>query len=72
MSAYCQFKYNNQFFSKYKVGDRQAMALADEVEEMLTVRGRLLTKVSDPMPDLSMMWTNFLPGLTFDSQASYC
>jgi hypothetical protein len=72
MSAYCQFKYNNQFFSKYKVGDQQAIALADEVEEVLTVRGQLLTKVSDLMPDLSMMWTEFLPGLTVNSQASHC
>ncbi|KDQ61407.1 hypothetical protein JAAARDRAFT_102468, partial [Jaapia argillacea MUCL 33604] len=46
-SAYCRFKYNYNFFTKYNVGnnrDRQQDDFAEEVHQVLTVTGQLLTK----------------------------
>jgi len=42
-SAYCRFKYEKQFFSKYKIG-QPGVALLDSLEQM-SVTGQLLTKV---------------------------
>lgn len=49
MSAYCRFKCNRKFFVKYSVGaPRQQVrgsSFSDDVEEVATVTGQLLTKV---------------------------
>ncbi|KAI0063981.1 hypothetical protein BV25DRAFT_1801221 [Artomyces pyxidatus] len=46
LSAYCRFRYGRQFFVKYHVGDRGAPrgGSADDVEEVQSVTGQLLTK----------------------------
>ncbi|KAL6307276.1 Rad9-domain-containing protein [Sparassis latifolia] len=45
MSAYCRFKYDKQFFSKYNVGNTAAAGSSrTEVEEVPTATGQLLTK----------------------------
>ncbi|KAG7446334.1 uncharacterized protein BT62DRAFT_968065 [Guyanagaster necrorhizus] len=41
-SAYCRFKYERQFFQKYKVGSPDSWA--EDVEEVTQVTGQLLTK----------------------------
>ncbi|KAK0225862.1 Rad9-domain-containing protein [Armillaria fumosa] len=41
-SAYCRFKYDRQFFQKYKVGSLDSFA--DDIEEVIQVTGQLLTK----------------------------
>lgn len=46
-SAYCRFKYDSPFFSKYRVGTPQAMTdWENDGEKSLSVTGQLLTKVS--------------------------
>ncbi|KAK0461319.1 Rad9-domain-containing protein [Desarmillaria tabescens] len=42
-SAYCRFKYESQFFQKYKIGSLDS--LADDIEEVTQVTGQLLTKL---------------------------
>lgn len=41
-SAYCRFKYERQFFSKYKVG---AETWGDDVEDVGNLTGQILVKV---------------------------
>ena len=45
MSAYCRFKYSKQFFARFHVGYHRRGG-DDEVEEVASVTGQLLTKVS--------------------------
>ncbi|KAI0319386.1 Rad9-domain-containing protein [Amylostereum chailletii] len=46
MSAYCRFRYGKQFFARYNVGERigRPMPFSDDLEEIQTVTGQLLTK----------------------------
>jgi len=49
-SAYCRFKYEKRFFSRYRLGGGQAVKDDgdDEVEEVQNVTGQIMTKVSVP------------------------
>lgn len=44
MSAYCRFKYERQFFSKYTLGSQISTFAASQ--DATNVTGQLLTKVS--------------------------
>jgi hypothetical protein len=46
-SAYSRFKYENKFFSRYRLGDNNAHQrdFGDDVEDVQNVTGQLLTKV---------------------------
>jgi cell cycle checkpoint control protein RAD9A len=46
MSAYCRVKYSKQFFAKFHVGNQKRTRDDEPVEEIDSVTGQLLTKVS--------------------------
>lgn len=45
-SAYCRFKYEKQFFSKYSIGEPPTAGAAWNSDEVVTVTGQMLTKVA--------------------------
>ena len=48
-SAYCRFKYDRPFFSRYRLGVSQTKNndLSDDVHELQSVTGQLMTKVNN-------------------------
>ena len=45
-SAYCRFKYDRAFFSRYRLGISQPKNLGDDVHELPSVTGQIMTKVT--------------------------
>jgi Rad9 len=55
-SAYCRFKYDRPFFSRYRLGLSQTrnVDLSDNVHEVQNVTGQLMTKVT---PEVAFLQT---------------
>ena len=54
-SAYCRFKYEKEFFSRYKAGKRRSEINEDDLNGVQMVTAQLLTKVLIPI------YTDILP-----------
>lgn len=61
-SAYCRFKYDRAFFSRYRLGAFQTgnIDLSDDVHERQTVTGQIMTKVNN----LEMTFASNIPSFT--------
>ena len=69
-SAYCRFKYDRPFFSRYRLGVSQTRNndLNDDVRELQSVTGQIMTKVNNG--EVTSKYAKFtrLLGPTVDSE----